>query len=228
MKTTARKQGRGFTLVELLTVIAVMSVLVSLAAPALSSMAKGSQMTQSLIELSGTLDQARQHAISRNTYVWVALRPNPDGPNGDELSMVVLASKSGTDPLPWSNYGTVPNDEIDLITRPRTFDQMRFEEAGKYTKSDIPRLDGKSTTSIANTPSDNTAVFRIKLPGAASLVDFDRVIQFTPTGEARVSSSVIDVIEFGLHPTRGKTGDASNVAVLRVNGLTGQTAVYRP
>ena len=224
MKTTARKQGHGFTLVELLTVIAVMSVLVSLAAPALSSMAKGSQMTQSLIELSGALDQARQYAISRNTYVWVALRPNPEGSNGDELSMVVLASKSGTDPAPWSDYGAVPNSQIDLIARPRTFDQMRFEEAGKYTKTEIPGLSGKSTTSINNTPSENTAIFRVKLPGATSAVDFDRVIQFTPTGEARVSSSVIDVIEFGLHPTRGKAG----VAVLRVNGLTGQTAVFRP
>lgn len=228
MKIAARKQGPGFTLVELLTVIAVMSVLVSLAAPALSSMAKGSQMTQSLIELSGTLDQARQYAISRNTYVWVALRPNPEGPNGDELSMVVLASKSGTDPSPWSDYGAVPNSQIDLIARPRTFDQMRFEEAGKYTRTEIPGLSGKTATSINNTLSDKTAVFQVKLPGASSSVAFDRVIQFTPTGEARVSSSVIDVIEFGLHPTRGKSGDADNVAVLRVNGLTGQTAVFRP
>lgn len=224
-----RPRNPGFTLVELLVVIAIMSVLVALAIPALTSMAKGNQMTQALIELSGTLEQARQYAISRNTYVWVAMRPNPNGSNGDELSVAVLASKTGTDPSPWSNYNTVPNDQIDLVNRVRTFDQVRFEEAGTFKSSDIPDLVGKTATSaMNNSPANNTASFRIKLPGTSSTADFTRVILFTPNGEARVSSNVIDVIEFGLRPTRGKSGDENNVAVLRVNGLTGQTAVFRP
>lgn len=229
MKLRPQKPGSGFTLVELLVVIAIMSVLVALAIPALTSMAKGNQMNQALIELSGTLEQARQYAISRNTYVWVAMRPNPTGANGDELSVAVLSSKTGTDPSPWSSYGSVPNDQIDLATRVRTFDQIRLEEAGTFTSSDIPGLSGKTTTSASkNSPADNTASFRIKLPGASGTTDFTRVIQFTPNGEARVSSNVIDVIEFGLRPTRGKSGEQNNVAVLRVNGLTGQTSVFRP
>lgn len=213
---------------ELLTVIAVMSLLVSLAVPALSSIAMGNQMNQSLIQLSGTLDQARQYAISHNTYVWVALRPHTEDPKGDELSVAVLASKTGTDPSPWSNYGTVPNAQIDLISRPRTFEKLKFEEANTFSASQIPGLVGKSATSMDNTPANSMANFMIQLPGTSVPVSFNRVIQFTPSGEARVSSGVIDVIEFGVHPTRGKVADEHNVAVLRVNGLTGQTTVYRP
>lgn len=223
------KHRLGFTLVELLTVVAIMCVLIALAVPALTSLAKGNQMNQSLIELSGMLEQARQYAISRNTYVWVALRPNPSGPNGDELSVVMLASKSGIDPSPWSSYGVVPGNEIDLAARPRTFDQIRFEEAGTFTDSKIPSLSGKTTTTAAkNSPSQGSASFQVKLPGASSTSDFNRVIQFTPNGEARVSANVIDVIEFGVHPTRGSKGDENNVAVLRINGLTGQATVFRP
>jgi Tfp pilus assembly protein FimT len=198
------------------------------AGPALTSLAKGNQMNQSLMELAGTLDQARQFAISRNTYVWVALFPNPNGASGDELSVVMLASKTGTDPAPWSNYGSVPNAQIDLLGRPRTFSQIRLENAGTFDWGRIPGLAGKTPVTAGNSPADGTAVFMVRLPGAAAAVDFSRVIQFTPSGEARVSSSVIDVIEFGVHPTRGSVADDNNVAVLRVNGLTGQTTVYRP
>lgn len=221
------RRSRAFSLVELLTVIAVMSLLVSMAVPALSSLAKGSQMNQSLMELSGTLDAARQYAIARNTYVWVALRHSPQGDAGDELSMVTLASKSGTDPSPWSNYGQVPNAQIEILGKPRTFSQIRLEEAGVFDMSRIPALSGKASVTAGNSLADGKAVFQVKLPGQTSPTDFSRVIQFTPGGEARVSSSVIDVIEFGVHPTRGNVADENNVAVLRVNGLTGQTSVYR-
>lgn len=229
MKSYPPRRSLGFTLIELLVVIAITIVLVALTVPALTSLTKGSQMTQSLIEISGLLEQARQFAISRNTYVWIAMRPNPNGPNGDELSIVMLASKTGTDPGSWASYGAVPNTEIDLASRIRTFDQIRFEEAGTFTQDKIPGLTGKTPVNAANnSPSNGTASFQIKLPGTASTTTFDRVIQFTPSGEAKVSPNVIDVVEFGLRPTRGKTGDENNVAVLRVNGLTGQTTVYRP
>jgi prepilin-type N-terminal cleavage/methylation domain-containing protein len=228
MKNVVTNRDSGFSLIELLTVIAIMSLLVSVAVPAITSLAKGNQMNQSLIEIAGTLDQARQYAISHNTYVWVAFRPNPTGAAGDELSVVLLASKTGTDPSPWTHYGTVPNAQIDMLGRVRTFTQIRLEEAGTFGENQIPALAGKSAVTLDNTPSTDTAVFGIKLPGASAPVDFTRAIQFTPSGEARVASSVIDAIEFGLHPTRGNVADNHNVAVLRVNGLTGQTTVFRP
>jgi len=225
---TRPRAGAAFSLVELITVIAVMSLLVSITVPAISSLAKGNQMNQSLTEIAGMLDGARQYAIAQNTYVWVAMRPNPNGPRGDELSVVALASKTGVDPSPWSGYGTVPNAQIDLLTRPKTFDQIRLEDAATFGAEKIPDLAGRATVSAANSPARETATFGIKLPGTTSPVNFTRVIQFTPRGEARVAGSVIDVIEFGLRPTRGQVADENNVAVVRVNGLTGQTAVHRP
>lgn len=220
-----KKPHAAFSLVELLTVVAVMSLLLSFVVPAVSSLARGSRLNQSLVEIAGTIDQARQYAIAQNTYVWVAMRPDPEATDGDALSVVVLASKTGIDPSPWSNYGTVPNARIDLISRPRTFSQIRFEDAATFGSDQIPDLADKPSVASTNSPSSGTAVFSVRLPGEGANVNFERVIQFTPAGEARVASSMIDIIEFGLHPSRG---GEDNVAVVRIQGLTGRTAVHRP
>lgn len=220
---------RAFSLIELLAVMAVLGLLVSLTTPALSSLVRGDQLNQSLSEVAGVLDQARQYAIAQNTYVWVAMRSNANTTDGNELNVAVLASKTGTDPSPWTSYGTVPNAQIDLITRPRTFSQIRLENAATFGQDKIPRLpEIDPALSPDNSPSSGTAVFNVKLPGSSAPVSFDRVIQFTPAGEARITASVINMIEFGLRPMRGTTAEQNNVAVVRVNGLTGQTIVYRP
>lgn len=214
---------KAFTLIELLTVMAVIGLLTTLCIPALSSLTKGGQMNQSVAELAGLLDQARQYAISQNTYVWVALSPDIASTDGPQLGVTVLASKTGVDPAPaGGNYGAVPNDQIALISKPKAFSQFKFEEAGVFGIGKIPNLPTRTAANVG------TASFSIKLPGASSATTFSRVITFTPAGEARVTSSPIDLIEFGVHPTRGSVTDDNNVAVLRVNGLTGQTTVYRP
>ncbi len=179
MKSHPTKRDSGFTMVELLVVVAIMIVLVALTVPALTSMAKGNQMTQSLIEMTGLLEQARQYAISRNTYVWVAMRPNPNGANGDELSVAVLASKTGTDPVTWSSYGTtVPDNQIDLAARIRTFDQIRFEEAGTFTESKIPGWRERQRPLRQKTPHrreapPSTSNCRARLPRATSIALFN-------------------------------------------------------
>lgn len=217
----------GFSIVELLTVVAVLTTLATLAVPALGSLAKGGGMNSSLIELAGLLSQARQYAVSQNTYVWVALRPNSDQPDDPALSVVVLASKDGQDPSPWSDYGPVPNTTIALLTKPKTFRQIRMEEAGTFGAPQIGSLASLPAATSANSPA-SSASFRVPVPGSSSAQNFTRTIQFLPDGQARVAAGPIDLVELGLRPMRGATPNDHNVAVLRINGLTGQTTVYRP
>jgi hypothetical protein len=56
---------------------------------------------------------------------------------------------------------------------------------------------------------------------------FTQAIEFTPSGQARNGGGPVDVIDVDLQPQKGTVNDPKNVAVLRVNGLTGETAVYR-
>jgi len=213
-------------MLELLTVMAVITMMITLVAPAVSSLTKGGTTNSTLAELAGTLSQARQYAVAQNTYVWVALTPNLDDPADPSVSVVALASKSGQDPAPWSNYGAAPNAEITLLAKPRTFRQCRLEEAGAFDSSRISGLPPSPSVSQANSLSKDSAKFQVSSSGSPR--EYARVVQFRPDGQARTASGPIDVVEFGVRPMRGTTPDENNIAVLRINGLTGQTTVYRP
>lgn len=68
---------RGFTLGELLTAVAVMSIGVSLMAPGLDSLTRANRETEAINRLVSTLHLARSEAITRN--VPVAACPSNDG-----------------------------------------------------------------------------------------------------------------------------------------------------
>ncbi|XHR28109.1 MAG: Tfp pilus assembly protein FimT/FimU [Chthoniobacteraceae bacterium] len=202
-------------------------MLFGLVAPALPSLSNSGKTNTAISGIAGTLEQARQYAVAQNTYVWVAFRQNASDANGGSLEVVVLASKSGIDPSPWADFGSVPNANIDLIGKIQTYPMAKLGEAGAFTAAQIPTLPNISpeVSSINNSPA-STAVFKVNVRGQA--VDFGRALQFTPSGEARNTSSPVNVIEFALQAMRGATLESHNIAVFRVNGFTGNTMVYRP
>jgi len=65
------KPRRAFTLVELLVVFAIVAILVALIAPAMTSLARASALTTAGQAVLGTLEQARQMAVTRNRPVEV-------------------------------------------------------------------------------------------------------------------------------------------------------------
>jgi len=76
----------GFTLMELLTVIALFGILAALTIPAFDSMGKANQAAKAVYDIAGALEQARAYALARNTYVWVGFleedvtTPSPSTP----------------------------------------------------------------------------------------------------------------------------------------------------
>lgn len=217
-----RFRDQGFSLIELLTVIGVMAILVSVAGPTVSSISKGSQMNQALTEVGGLLEEARQYAIAKNTYVWVAFNDTPDGID-DQLKVAILASKSGTDLPSWGvDDATASSARTQLLNRVRTFKQVKLSGAGTFNAGQIPTL-----PSVPNTGDPGVANFTVGgLNGSPE--KYSKAIQFTPAGEARNASTMIGMIELGLQPSRNKVADTSNVAAVQVNGLTGQSTIFRP
>lgn len=68
---------RGFTLVEVLTTLAVLGVSLSLVVPSLAGVAQSSRSASAINELVATLHIARSEAIARNSRVVVC--PSEDG-----------------------------------------------------------------------------------------------------------------------------------------------------
>ena len=103
-----RERGRrspGFTLLEMLIVVAIVGLLLVLIAPAFTTIKGGTDVTSAAYTIKGVLDTARTYAKANNTYTWVGFYEenvaNPASPNSDtpavgRIIMSIVASKNGT------------------------------------------------------------------------------------------------------------------------------------
>jgi type IV fimbrial biogenesis protein FimT len=74
---TAHRRSRGFTLVELLIVLAVAAVLAGVTVPAMNALVKSVKLTSATNDLFASLLMARSEAVKRNSRV--ALCKSSDG-----------------------------------------------------------------------------------------------------------------------------------------------------
>ncbi len=219
----SRKLRKAFTLVELLVVMAILTIIASIATPAVSSLLKGRSFDQTLAGLSGTLDQARQYAIAQNTYVWVAFATT-----STQVNVVVFASPDGTDSnTSWTGSPSAGSGVLVPITRTQTFNLTTLvsPNGSLAARTVVPA----TLPSTVGQPLNSSASFTMPLPTQTASTTFNYALQFTPSGEARITDGApVDLVEFAVQPqTAPGTANTQNGAVIQINGLTGQTRVYR-
>jgi prepilin-type N-terminal cleavage/methylation domain-containing protein len=221
----------GFTLIELLSVVTLMLVLVGIATPFLSRFMGPANFTQNVTKVSILLEQARQHAVTQNTYVWVAFCQSSGGANPaypeERIAVAILASTDGTNPFDWSSPTTAsvpsPTQNIALISKLEWLKSTRIEDTSAVS----------SFGTTAKKPTHpgvelyQNLTFLITPPGSSSPLEFDRVLVFSPQGDARVSDSPVAFADFALQPMRGNQDDQSNFAIFQISGLTGLSRIYR-
>ncbi len=99
------KSQIGFSLIELLSVMAIIAMMMALIAPAFNAIKGGNDIGRSTYEIASTLQEARTYAMANNTYVWVGFfeedgtknstTPASTG-NGGRVIISVVASQDGT------------------------------------------------------------------------------------------------------------------------------------
>jgi len=216
------RSRQGFTLLELMTVVVVIGIMASLSMSLGSNLVNSNRFTQNILTMSGIMEMARQHAITNNTYVWVAFTDTaPEG-----VYIAAIESKEGTNSLAdptsgvWENTGKKLSDfaNLNLLRKAQLIPNLTLKDASTLSVSGMPTATG-TVTSLQT----------IKLVVPVGHIDrtFTRAIQFTPTGAARVFSNS-SCVEVGIAPASPSSTSNVNVAVLRLAGITGKLTVYRP
>lgn len=202
-------QRAAFSLVELLCVVALLGIVASLVAPSLGSISASSKRTRFLTDLSGMFETARQYAVTKNTYVWVAFNSNSAD---QELQAAIIASRTGLaqgygpDDAVWApaviNLGKGIDPNYQIVTRLLSLGNFQLEKGEK--------------TSFAPGPK-----FTLQ-KGSAAPQQLDRVVQFSPSGEAKVGPGLQAQLIF--------EGGASNGPMAKVRDrfrINGPTGLFR-
>ena len=241
-------RGGGFTLIELMLVIGVISLLMVLVVPAVSNLKGSGDLTNAAYTISGALEQARSHALGNNTYVWVGFyeedvsksSTSPATPGIGRVVISIVASKDGT----------IIYDPNSLAA----IDPTRLTHVGKLIKLQNVHLttftDGSGTGSTFDTrppvtydtarigdrtpPSPSLTPFQypVGTPTPTAQYTFLKAIQFSPRGEARINNNNFTLktaAEVGLRQAHGAAVDTvnPNVVAIQFSAISGNTKIYR-
>lgn len=216
-----RERGRrspGFTLLEMLIVVAIVGLLLVLIAPAFTTIRSGADATSAAYTIKGVLDTARTYAKANNTYTWVGFyeedasqaSTNQATPGNGRIVMSIVASKDGTkvydsnstsiDPTRLIQVGKLV--KIDNLHLPlfaigsgtgdsfETRPQLTCDPVACYNYSRF----GEINAAVPNTAPYTNSQFPFWYPVSAASQSqaqyyFQKTLQFSPTGECRINST---------------------------------------
>lgn len=211
-RSRPRKQisWNAFSLVELIAVVALVTMMAVLGIPAISSLGRASGVTQSVTSAALSFEQARAHAMGRNTYVRVGFRQDSeDAP----IQCAMLESLNGQ----VADFQSSTN--CRLVTLPKKLGHVRMAGSG----DSLTALPGMARNAVGVTAS---AIENFQAYSGGKNLTFSNVIQFGPSGEVSLETgSTVRWIELPFVDLRAAK---ENYAVIQISGLSGQVRVFRP
>jgi len=211
----------AFTLVELVVVIAIISVLTALLVPAFTNLKGANDLTNAAYTIKGVLEQARTYARVNNTYAWVGFyeengsiaSTNPPTAGSGRLVLSSIASVDGAtvfgstpgamDPtrlMPLAKLVKIDNMHLPLLAigtgTGATFDTrpaLQFEPVAGYNYSRFGELNAASPHTAPYTNSQYPFQYPVGNPAPAAQYLFLKTLQFSPRGESRINGNNYDI-----------------------------------
>lgn len=213
---------QGFSLIELLVVMAIIITMSVFVAPVMQSLSGAGAVNRAIGDVTGALEQARAYAMAHRTYVRVALAQVPKVP-GEALpgtAVLVLYSADGT----LENATAAAMQDATLwpaLARPIVVRRIVMDETLQGTAPD--------TSADLRPSGTDIPAFSRHTPGVSGALTFEACIQFNPNGEAGVlAGGLANQIALGMDESVG--GDAvrgTNPFIIRLSGVNGAISVLR-
>ena len=245
-ETSAEGRSRcGFTLIEVLFVIALIVGIMSIIAPAFDAMTRSGNMEAAAYEIAGALETARTYAMAYNTYTWVgffeedlsAPPTTPATPGVGKVVLSLVASKNGALPYDPDKLKPIESEKLLQLGKLIKVEGVHLTTFNNDAEKSVnfsdrpPASDNAARIGDTTPPTPSETPFRYPLGKEPARYMFTKVVQFSPRGEARVNNrSMKPVAEIGLTPARGNTAmtGTSNKAAVQITGIAGNVKVYRP
>ena len=181
----------GFTLVEMLVVLAIMAIIALLVLPSLNGLFTSNSFTSNIYTLDGTLQQARSYAMANNTYVYVALDEvsgtstmrNPTAGSG-RVVVLVAAMSDGSDGITGTaSPFTFSSANLFQISKLVPLNGVHIADVSAQTAGNMQRPSLTSTTSInVATATHSALTINYPLSGSSIYTSFPYVIGFRSYG----------------------------------------------
>ncbi len=217
-RKSLRKQS-GFSLVEMMCVLAIISIMASFAWPAIVGIVSGDRLSNNAYQLSNVVQQARSEAVARHTYVWVGFYSYKDA-NG--VPAVMVASVCGNSGLSTD----LQNNNFTVETKPTILRNVSLAASTAYTS--LPGFDSSVTTT-------DVALYGYSFPftlnvGGKTNVTFTDAVAFGPDGQANLaqaSGSLLLEQCVGMGLQQAPVTSKLHVAAIQVRGLSGDVSVLQ-
>ncbi|MBN8712284.1 MAG: hypothetical protein J0I10_23165 [Verrucomicrobia bacterium] len=219
-----RTGAPAFSLVELLTVVALLVVLLSFSGPAIRAIAGAGSVRKAISDVADTCELARTYAMTRHTYVRVALAQLPAGGRFATPVTVVVVISPAEGSLASDTAADMGNRERwHLVTRPLILENLCVYDDLQAGMPDTSNDALPSGTDIGSFTRD--------IPSLGA-VTFSSILQFSPSGEAGVlKNEPSRYIRIGFDEPSGSDNTAArrgrNPFILRLSGINGSLTVLR-
>ena len=198
----------AFSLIELLVVMAVISLLAFAAVPAFNSIGRARGVSDAADQVAAAIELARSEAMARRTHAWVGLIARTDA-GSDGVQIGVVCSADGT------SSGNSAN--LRPLGRASLIKSVALVDSGAA---------GNPSEIASQTDGLNFTI-------GASSFNAGKSITFTPDGEAttKAAPSASDgfdpLLAVGLAPLKGNSPDTNNRATVVIDGSTGIPRIIR-